>query len=680
MMTTHSRRLSVRVLFAGLLLAGLLGLSPSAGAIPGPPGPVGPSGHPILFLGVTYFAKYDGFTGQDSAELDAIIQAFGGRTYITGLAYDVQLVVQSEIGWDTTEPYAPTDARHKFDFARYQDFAQLVRNKGLVWTPLLSYHYVPQWVYDKYGSCQYADAEHTIPVSCSLDAMPNNFMPFIPTSGVWSGEAVTWTKQAMQALSPYFGNPIKGVLCGNEMLTARRPNNPNDPDAMTAAGFDTRSRNWANAISGLVNAAKSIVQGSVPVSSKLFPYETHETRMPRTSVFPHVYDLLDSLDVIGIDAYPPSDLEYQALYRADKATFLSEFNLASGGGSGDQLLSWVQLGVRSYNLRYATWFCWKCVPTQAGKPDFSMTPDEQRGMRDAINWAVGLGSVYNPPARGVTLQLSTDLLGKSDSTWMVHPAEAGRHETLMRLGPQIAPGARYEVDYRPRPGDLRIVQVIDPISVNTLGQHALYLLEEPAAKVTAADGTFYVSNLGGNSDATVVNPASRVFNAQVFDWTPAWNDGVRRLESQSLSASMGSLRDWITAPDGAPVGRQLGNASLIAQETSFELWNHPERPLATVLSDMVNAVSGRVACGEASCPAAQGAYISHFTGAGCTGTESYYLPYDNSAYACRSWDGRGWCGTARRTVTNRSYRGTDGVCKDAWPGGNTLINFVSVYR
>jgi hypothetical protein len=33
-----------------------------------------------------------------------------------------------------------------------------------------------------------------------------------------------------------------------------------------------------------------------------------------------------------------------------------------------------------------------------------------------------------------------------------------------------------------------------------------------------------------------------------------------------------------------------------------------------------------VTCGEASCVPAQSAYISHFSGPDCTGTNSYYLP------------------------------------------------------
>ena len=93
---------------------------------------------------------------------------------------------------------------------------------------------------------------------------------------------------------------------------------------------------------------------------------------------------------------------------------------------------------------------------------------------------------------------------------------------------------------------------------------------------------------------------------------------------------------------------------------------------------ILTAVS-HAACGEASCVASQGTYISHFTGAGCTGTESYYLPYNGYGYQCRTWNGTGDCGTIHRTVTNRSYR-YNGTCYDAWPSGNTLSDFVTVYR
>ena len=91
-------------------------------------------------------------------------------------------------------------------------------------------------------------------------------------------------------------------------------------------------------------------------------------------------------------------------------------------------------------------------------------------------------------------------------------------------------------------------------------------------------------------------------------------------------------------------------------------------------------VTAPCVCGEASCSPVTAAYISHYTGADCTGQESYYTPYFNSDGVRRSWDGGGCAGTTLSTVTNRSWKGTNGVCNNAWPGGNTLSGFVRIYR
>src|SRR5262249_39403504 len=81
-------------------------------------------------------------------------------------------------------------------------------------------------------------------------------------------------------------------------------------------------------------------------------------------------------------------------------------------------------------------------------------------------------------------------------------------------------------------------------------------------------------------------------------------------------------------------------------------------------------------CGEASCSPVTAAYISHFTGAGCTGVEHYFTPYYSYDGVRRSWDGHGLAGTALQTVTHLSYKDASGTCFDAWPGGDTQINFV----
>jgi hypothetical protein len=78
----------------------------------------------------------------------------------------------------------------------------------------------------------------------------------------------------------------------------------------------------------------------------------------------------------------------------------------------------------------------------------------------------------------------------------------------------------------------------------------------------------------------------------------------------------------------------------------------------------------------------QGAYISHFTDANCTGQESYYTKYFNSDGIRRSWDGQGRVGSIIYTATTKSWMGSDGMCHNDWTTApyNTLDGFVRIYR
>ncbi|MFL6195226.1 MAG: hypothetical protein ACJ75H_13710, partial [Thermoanaerobaculia bacterium] len=426
------------LLCASFLLAGLVGrVLPSAAAV----GPFSASGHPIIYVGVVYFSPTRNIS-DDAVQLQSIIDTFGGA-YRTGAAYDVQLVIQSEIPWNAVEPNGATASTDPL-YSYYQQFAQLISDKKLVWTPLLSYHYVPTWINNKYAA----------------DAMPG-FMPFVPTSGVWSNEAPAWTSRALQALSPYFNGSIKAVLCGNEMLAAKRAS---DPSNLTPAEFDTRSANWANAITNLINAAKGVVQGRAPVSTKLVPYALRAREILPTAMFPHVYDLLDSLDIVAIDPYPPSEAEYQALFRSDKATYLAEFNGQFGGATGDEVLSWIKTGVSRFNLRYATFFAWN-----GDDPNFVMTADEKSGLNRAISWILTQPAVHNQPSRSVAFQLGTYILKKSDpnASWWVPEEEARRHESAILLGSRLPFPVRYEVDYRPRTANVPISQIVSSRNVSS---------------------------------------------------------------------------------------------------------------------------------------------------------------------------------------------------------------------
>jgi hypothetical protein len=156
----------------------------------------------------------------------------------------------------------------------------------------------------------------------------------------------------------------------------------------------------------------------------------------------------------------------------------------------------------------------------------------------------------------------------------------------------------------------------------------------------------------------------------------------------SLPAA-GTSFSWEAAPtsvatvtqEGLVTGVSAGSAQVAARISGVS-------PSGTLQSGAL-ALAGRaipvtvipgIWCGDPSCVPITSSYISHFTGAGCTGKESYYTPYFNNDGIRRSWNGTGRAGTTLRTVTNKSTKASNGVCTTQWPNGNTLPGFVTVYR
>jgi hypothetical protein len=107
---------------------------------------------------------------------------------------------------------------------------------------------------------------------------------------------------------------------------------------------------------------------------------------------------------------------------------------------------------------------------------------------------------------------------------------------------------------------------------------------------------------------------------------------------------------------------------------------HDDWPWGNPLTNFVRVYREATPCGEGKCLKIEGAYISHFTEANCAGEEHYYTPYFGYDGIRRSWNGGGTAGTILRTVRNKSWRGSDGQCHDDWPFGNTLHEFVKIYR
>ncbi|HYH47149.1 MAG TPA: CARDB domain-containing protein, partial [Thermoanaerobaculia bacterium] len=196
----------------------------------------------------------------------------------------------------------------------------------------------------------------------------------------------------------------------------------------------------------------------------------------------------------------------------------------------------------------------------------------------------------------------------------------------------------------------------------------------PAPGVASAGQSVTFQSTIGNRGTGTVNPL-RVEYYLSTDRFIDRNDTFLGAATFSLGSGFaGTHSTTVTIPSNQPAGTYYFGW-IVDPLGSISEVNESNNAVALAASTFVSAS----ACGEASCVPVQGTYISHFTGAGCTGTESYYLPYDSFGYSCRTWNGTGQCGTIQRTVTNRSYR-HNGTCFDAWPSGNTLSQFVTIYR
>lgn len=123
------------------------------------------------------------------------------------------------------------------------------------------------------------------------------------------------------------------------------------------------------------------------------------------------------------------------------------------------------------------------------------------------------------------------------------------------------------------------------------------------------------------------------------------------------------------------------DAGVLADAEAADGASAADASTSDVILDVSTVFSSDAGCGEVACtPVVTRDIGSHFSGAACTGVESYYTPYNGYDGVRRSWDGSGLAGTTLRTATNVSFKNTSGVCQDLWPAGNTLSDFVTIYR
>jgi len=248
------------------------------------------------------------------------------------------------------------------------------------------------------------------------------------------------------------------------------------------------------------------------------------------------------------------------------------------------------------------------------------------------------------------------------------------------------------------PGDWVLVS-----STSLLRRYHSYTFTLVAASPTfnVSDSRVAINDLDTPISVTFTSSQSRTFTisatasmtAKLAEWLSLTVSGtITRSRTTQIGVSVTASVAPHTTIQG-DYGVQAYNAIYQVHTDEMLIWSNPFHLTCSDLGTAQQSVNAPttvegwrvrqtapIVCGEASCTPVQAAYISHFTGVGCTGTESYYTPYFLFDGIRRSWDGHGIAGSNWRTVTNRSWKGTDGECHDDWPTGNTLNYFVTIYR
>jgi hypothetical protein len=363
---------------------------------------------------------------------------------------------------------------------------------------------------------------------------------------------------------------------------------------------------------------------------------------------------------------------------------------------------------------------WSTLSGEDGVVALSMVIQAPAGSRPVIGAVFGptetttIGStvqfaltvVPGPPASVLILDKNAEgSIGSIGTSWM--PGTA-----LWTLSPLSAPqlfpwdvvAARVtDVAGNPTPGvtvtwtaaDGAVVRPATRINGTTV---------PPTSNVTNADGQVLVHFVAAPVAGAKSRLYARVGTGPLVDSAyviPVDRTGVTLgFSVATVNLAVGADQDVVVRMNGADVDSDFltwtSSDPAVATVATLGPPGVPARAKVTghamgsaILTAAIGAVKGTVkvnvgtvanVCGEAACEPVTAAYISHFTELGCTGIESYYTPYFGYDGIRRSWDGQGVVGTTLRTMTNKSVRNATGTCYDEWPGGNTLSDFVIVYR
>lgn len=315
----------------------------------------------------------------------------------------LQLVIQTEISWEETNP-----TENSYDFSKYIEYAKKLKQRGIKWTPLFSPHYTPQWAKSKY----YYD----LTTDKHGNEMSGNFLDFSPSSNIWNNDIKKWIEKGIEALSPYIGtgknNTISEIFVTNEMMYHQGGFNYGDDshNSKISTYDDATIRAWqrkyesryggiprnilregsrrrdafmqfraeelAYCLNNIKSHAENKLRGmgkyNIPVTWKLVPWAFDKGR----GTLQQYHGLSGSqlsflfnstnLKMIAIDEYQHGS-GWRAMKDAissvrrfdngNKPIYLAEFNRIGGGATRHQVKDWI-INTKNYGVNNWTFFSW----------------------------------------------------------------------------------------------------------------------------------------------------------------------------------------------------------------------------------------------------------------------------------------------------------------------------------
>lgn len=485
-----------------------------------------------------------------------------GAVFRSGRHFDVRLGVHLDIfsfPWNTS---LDSSGRTLYDFRDFHAKMELVKKSGLSFSPMINFHYLPtSWDFRRRHLAEFG--KDPVLIDAAGKPAANFFMPFLPYCdgyGTWGRDL---SLRAAKEMRPYLGDAINRLSIGNEVqyfnqdvsydsaytLPLWQNENPGRPIPNPANGDfrGFRSRLLADALRSWMSVPQKVFKHRLEVSTKTVPYNFTDAWYRECGYFPHIFDYFNDRpgNAIGMDAYPPDRMHYQATYRLDKPAALFEF----GGGTRNteanpdryRLAGWLLDGARDYNLR--AFFAFQLLDARDG---YYLHAEQKAGIRLAIKM---LTEVDPPPLRLHTVRMLLPVkpldFPKHDNYWKAIQGLQKIAVMTQRQYPQI--GVELDYGLGGTSPDLLVRTVFDSLTLpreEVFGKRNMFLISGKGSFVRF--GPYEVRSTCRSPDSRSLLARGGFCTARntvVMDWTQEWANGNR-----DLSTNVPSL-----GPDSATV-------------------------------------------------------------------------------------------------------------------------------